>query len=205
MDTYDPLLQFIGQHESRNDPNAIWGGIKRADYPDKPLTAMTVGAVLAWQDSIDFKYMSEASGQWQIMEDTLRDLVKQGHAKLTDMYDYNTQRKLAVALLKRRGLNEYMAGVYTAEKFANLVAREWASMPLVSGPNIGKSYYAGDGLNKSGTSHTAFLAAVKAIRPAGAAASAPYVPGGVTELPLKPVGLAALFAAITAIFAGFKS
>lgn len=157
------LLAFIGKYESNNNPNAIWGGIKKSDYPSKPITLMTVGQVLAWQDSIDRKYMSEASGEWQFMEDTLRGLVKAGVVKTSAVFNRDTQVVLATELLRRRGLNEYLTGKISAETFANNVAKEWASMPVVSGKNKGRSYYAGDGLNKSHTPVDDYLKAIKSV------------------------------------------
>lgn len=160
----DKLLGFLGKYESNNNPDAIWGGIKKSDYPSKPITSMTVQAVLDWQDSIDNKYMSEASGEWQFMEDTLRDLVKQGVVKSSAIFNRDTQVTLATALLERRGLSKYLSGKISTETFANNIAKEWASMPVVSGKNKGRSYYAGDGLNKSHTPVDAYLEAVKSVR-----------------------------------------
>jgi hypothetical protein len=71
-----------------------------------------------------------------------------------------------VQLLNRRGLKRYLAGAISAEKFANALAREWASLPVVTGPNAGRSFYAGDGLNKSHVSVDAFMAAVRAVKAA---------------------------------------
>lgn len=160
----EELLAFIGKYESKNNPNAIWGGISKADYPSKPITQMTVGQVLAWQDSIDHKYMSEASGEWQFMEDTLRGLVGAGVVKTSAIFNKDTQVILATALLERRGLSKYLSGKITLETFANNIAKEWASMPVVSGKNRGRSYYAGDGLNKSHTPVEEYLEAVKSVR-----------------------------------------
>jgi hypothetical protein len=198
-----PLLDFIGKYESNGDYNIVWGGIKSADKPPKLLTTMTVGEVLDWQDSIDAKYNSEASGKYQIMEDTLRELVSQGHAQKTEKFDINAQDRLATALLKRRGLDSYLSGKITAEKFANFVAREWASMPLVDGPNKGKSYYEGDGLNTSHTPVAAYLAAIKSVRLSD---DTPFVrpdaPNNPTSAPAATVGaLAAIWAAVVAFFA----
>lgn len=161
---YNTLLKFIGKYESNNNPDAIWGGVQKSDYPSKPITSMTVQAVLDWQDSIDKKYMSEASGEWQFMEDTLRDLVKAGAVSPKAIFNKATQKKLAVALLDRRGLQKYLAGTISTETFANNVAKEWASMPVVSGKNKGRSHYAGDGLNKSHTPVDAYLAAIKSVK-----------------------------------------
>lgn len=196
------LLDFIAKYESRGSYNIVWGGIKKIHQPPHLLTTMTVGDVLAWQDSIDRLYMSEAAGRYQIMEDTLRELVSQGHVRKSDLFNGPTQDKLAIALLKRRGLDSYLAGKITAAKFANFIAREWASMPLVDGVNKGKSYYAGDGLNKSHTPVDAFMAAViacKGDRPA-VLPDAP-TPEPSTAPPVAAGGvLAGILAAIVAFF-----
>lgn len=201
MPNTKPLLDFIAKYESRGLYNIVWGGIKKIHHPPRSLTTMTVGEVLDWQDSIDSLYMSEAAGRYQIMEDTLRELVSQGHVKKSDKFDEGTQDRLATALLKRRGLDSYLSGKITAEKFANFIAREWASMPLVDGPNVGKSYYAGDGLNKSHTPVPAFLAAVVAAK-ASAEFVRPDAPKTTPSAPAASTGLvAAIIAAAVAFFA----
>ena len=143
------LLDFIGEHESGNDYNRVWGGIKRKDRPPKLLTKMTIGEVLAWQDRIDPHYPSEAAGKYQIMEDTLRGLYVSAGFMPVSLFDEQTQDGLAMRLLVRRGLYDFINLIISTEKFANSLAREWASLPCVSGPKKGRSYYAGDGLNKS--------------------------------------------------------
>lgn len=158
------LLDFIGRFESRGDYNAVWGGIKRKDRPPRPLVEMTIGEVLDWQDLIDPHYMSEAAGKYQIMEDTLRGLYARAGLTRDDKFDRGRQDALAVELMERRGLNEYLNGTITAEKFANSLAREWASLPLVTGPKRGRSYYAGDGLNAAHADPDEFLDAVKSVK-----------------------------------------
>lgn len=197
------LLDFIAKYESRGDYNVVWGGIKKVHRPPA-LVKMTIGQVLNWQDSIDHLYMSEAAGRYQIMEDTLRDLVAQGFADKAALFDEITQDQLAIALLKRRGLSSYLFGTITAEKFANNIAKEWASMPVVSGPNKGRSYYAGDGLNKSHTPVADFMAAVEAVKSADfVRPDAPPVPE--PSIPVASVGLvAAIIAAVAAFFAIMK-
>ena len=138
-----PLLDFIGQPESRGNYDAVWGGIKMKDRPAKPITQMTIGQVLAWQDSIDAKYPSEAAGKYQIMEDTLRPLPSAAGLTVNDLFNKTNQDKLATVLLRRRGIGDFTAGKITAETFANNLAHEWASLPLVSGPKAGRSVYAG--------------------------------------------------------------
>jgi len=62
----DALLHAIGQVESNNNPNIMVGGAK------KDLSSMTVGEVLAYQESLPG---NTAAGQWQIKKDSLKSLV----------------------------------------------------------------------------------------------------------------------------------
>ena len=133
----------------------IYGRIKPEHEPPKPLPQLTVQQVLDWQDSIDPLYPSEASGAFQFMEDTLRGMTK-GEARhwRDKLFGRNTQMALATVLLRRRGLDDFLDGAITVDKFCNSLAKEWASLPVVTSikrrgklVKVGRSYYAGDGLN----------------------------------------------------------
>ena len=139
-----PLLDLLGQAEGAGY-DTIVGYVNRSDYPPKPLTALTVDEVLAWQDSIDSKYNSEAAGRYQVMEDTLRGLRTRGIVIGTSLYNAKTQDDIAIALLKGRGLNRFLDGSITAEQFGNSLAQEWASFPIMDGPRRGQGYYARQG------------------------------------------------------------
>lgn len=65
--------------------------------------------------------------------------------------------------MNRRGLGSYKSGKMSAEAFANNLAKEWAGLPVVSGPKKGRSYYAGDGLNGATVSVAEFMAAVRSV------------------------------------------
>jgi muramidase (phage lysozyme) len=162
------LLDMIGSKEAPKGYNQVYGGISRADQPPKALTSMTVREVLAWQDSIDPKYRSEAAGKYQVMEDTLRDEVGKGSVSLNDVFNASTQDRVGVALLRKRGLDSYQAGILSHEEFAQNLSQEWAALPAITRdargrPATGQSYYAGDGLNKSHMSKTTLLDLVKGI------------------------------------------
>ncbi len=135
-----PLLDLIGQAEGAGY-DTIFGGISKSDYPPKPLTALTVNEVLAWQDSIDSKYNSEASGRYQIIEDTLRGLKNNGIVSGGALYNSATQDVLAIALLKSSGLNSFLNGTSTAEQFGNSIAEIWASFPIIDGSRKGQGNY----------------------------------------------------------------
>lgn len=163
-----PLLSLIGSLEAPKGYDQVYGGIRSADLPPRRLTTMTVGEVLAWQDSIDRKYPSEAAGRYQIMEDTLRDLVGRGSVRTSDLFNRTTQDRLALVLMERRGLSAYRAGRISATEFGQRLSQEWASLPAQTRdkrgrPATGQSYYAGDGLNRSHTSKGTVLAKIRSI------------------------------------------
>jgi hypothetical protein len=139
-----PLLDLIGRAEGAGY-DTIVGYVKKSDYPAKPITSLTVDEVLAWQDSIDVKYDSEASGRYQVIEDTLRGLKVQGVVNGSELFNSATQDKIGIALLKIRGLNRFLSGVITAEQFGDNLSKEWASLPIITGPRAGSGYYPGQG------------------------------------------------------------
>ena len=174
------LLGYIQKFESAGAATSqgvqsayqvVYGGIAAKDRPAEALTTMTVAEVLAWQDSIDARYPSEAAGAYQVMEDTLRGLVDSGQIDPDAIFNEATQDYVAELLMKRRGLSKFVAGEISAEDFADNLAREWASFPVVrdqQGANRyverGQSYYAGDGLNKAHADPDEFLSVVERIR-----------------------------------------
>lgn len=177
-----PLLALIRKHEAAGSYDAVWGGIKAADRPTKPLTSMTIGEVLAWQDAINPRYRSEAAGAYQIMRVNLRALAADRRMNLKSLFNAATQDDLAVVLLMRRGLHEYLNGDLSAEDFCNHIAHEWASLPLVSGPRKGRGVYDGDGLNKAAHDVDAFLQAVKDIKDTPATA-VPFMAAAADTVP----------------------
>ena len=204
------LQDFIAKPESGGDFNIVWGGIKAKHHPPKPLVKMTIGEVLDWQDSIDRLYMSEASGAWQIMEDTLRGVYEAAGLTRADLYNETNQRRLCTELMNRRGLQRYLRGEITGHKFGQSLSKEWASLPCIvkdrkGRPAKGQSYYAGDGLNKSHVSIDDFMTAVGQAR---VPFEAPRTPEAIhhADPSEAPQGImAAIMAFIAAIFGGKKA
>ena len=131
------VLDFIGSIEAPAGYNAY--SYYASSPPPKPLTTMTISEVLAWQERIDRTSKSEAAGRYQIMEDTLRDyLVPTLGLTGRETFSAHTQDRLAYALMMRRGWHPHSNNYID---MANRLAREWAALPLVSGPNRGKSYH----------------------------------------------------------------
>lgn len=171
-----PLLDFIGNKESEGYDD-ISGLVSKTRYPTKPIIEMTIQEVLDWQESIDATQNSEAVGRYQIMEDTLRGynndlttgpgnpLYVRAGLSAGDLFSPINQDKMAIVLLEGRGLTRFLNGELTREQFANNLASEWASLPLVTGPNTGRSKYAGDSAgNRALTTVQEFLNAIDAIK-----------------------------------------
>lgn len=145
------LLDFIGKHESGGDYNILVGG-KRAN-----LTDMTVDKVLQFQRQMrGAGFESTAVGKYQIINKTLMGIMNPAGVSTTDKFDKSTQDKLAIALLKNRGLDRYLGKQIDPETFADNLSKEWASLPY----RTGKSFYAGVGSNKSLTSRNELIASL---------------------------------------------
>jgi hypothetical protein len=158
-----PLLDYIGGLEAPQGYDQVSGLIPQ-DLRPAPgeLTRWTVADVLAWQDRIASRTRSTAAGRYQIIRSTLRDLARDLDA-WGWRFDREGQDRLAVELMKRRGLDDYQAGRITAREFGDRLAREWAALPVLSGPDRGRSYYAGDGLNRSLASAEDFERAISRV------------------------------------------
>jgi muramidase (phage lysozyme) len=177
-----PLLDLIGNIES-DGYDDISGLVSRSRYPSKPLTQMTIQEVLDWQESIDPFQLSEASGRYQIMEDTLRGydngdsrnpraapsnytpLYTAAGLSASDLFSPINQDKMAVQLLRQAGLERYLNGSLSQREFANRVAGIWAALPLVDGDGRGQSAYQGDSAgNASRTSVQTYLRVLDQIK-----------------------------------------
>ena len=152
------LLDFIGSIEAPRGYDDYYRGV--SSPPPRPLTQMTIREVLAWQDRIDRYSKSEAAGRFQIIEDTLRGLVRKHGIDTSQLFDVAMQNRLAMILLDGRGWNPNSTAYV---KMANSLAEEWAALPLVSGPNKGLSAHHHDkrAKNRALVSPEAFLDVLK--------------------------------------------
>jgi muramidase (phage lysozyme) len=145
------LLEYIGKKESNGNYNILVGG-----KTEPNLTNMTIAEVLEYQRGMRQRgHESTAVGKYQIIRGTLESLIKEGYASPSDKFNASIQDRLAVGLLKRRGLDQYQAGKISKDRFADNLSKEWASLPY----NTGQSYYAGVGSNKSSGSRDQFMTA----------------------------------------------
>ena len=148
------LLDFIGNIEAPKGYNTVYGN-NQSSLP-VPVTKMTLAQIQAAQPHWSKRFGSSATGRYQFMQATLRDLIEELGLSRTQVLDGDLQDRLAYHLLKRRGYEAFMAGTISRTEFGRRLAQEWASLPVLANTkggsrNVtrGQSFYAGDGLNKS--------------------------------------------------------
>lgn len=144
----------------------VYGGAPKK-FRDKDVSKMTLGEIIRFQS--DMKRAgskSTAVGGYQFIKNTfLATLAQMGLLGSGNLvWTPELQDKMAMHLLKLRGYQKFLDGKISRETFANNLAAEWASLPMVTGPKKGKSKYAGDGLNKSHHSVSSILALLDAIK-----------------------------------------
>lgn len=148
------LADFVAGPESNGNYNAVWG--KANSKTD--LSKFTVSEILARQKATQNQGGQSATGRYQIIRKTLVGLVKTMGLSGEEKFTPELQDQMFMTLATQRGLEDYRSGKITLEKFANNLAHEWASLPLLTPVKDkktgrvrqpGESAYSGDGLNKA--------------------------------------------------------
>jgi muramidase (phage lysozyme) len=111
-----------------------------------PLTKMSVDEVMRLQGQMrGAGSPSTAVGAYQFLGKTLARLKTEMGLTGEEKFDQPLQDKMAVALMKGRGYDDWQGGKITRKQFVDRLAMEWAGLPNTSG----KSHYHGDGLNRA--------------------------------------------------------
>lgn len=139
--------------------------------PPRPLDQMTLGEVLAWQDqNRNAGAKSTAAGRYQFIRATLAETAAQAGIGPDQPFNAETQDRLANHKLDRLGYQKFERGEMTVSAFADNLAGTWAGLPVLTGPERGRSKYAGDGLNAATVKPEAVMLALGADAPASFAA-----------------------------------
>jgi peptidoglycan hydrolase-like protein with peptidoglycan-binding domain len=159
------LLDYIGGLETARKGavayNTVIGHIDEKRKLPKPVTEMTLEELLAeqlrWVRNL--KQASGAAGRYQIIRPTLQSLITELGVSLKAKFTPDLQDAFGLALLERRGYGRFVTGALPLKSFGNELAKEWASLPVLSTIKVGgkkprtvrrgQSYYAGDGINQS--------------------------------------------------------
>lgn len=139
LDKYRPLLDLIGKTEGTDKGDGYNETLGYGAYTsgNVNLVGMTLAKIDVLQTSMlghpANKLNSSAIGRYQIVRTTLRSLKKQMSLPDTLLFNENTQDRLAVQLLRQRGIDKYISGEVTENYFINNIAKEWASLPTTDG------------------------------------------------------------------------
>ena len=157
MQSLEGLLSYIYDHEAKGNYDQ-WNYGTRIKGK-KPLTEMTVREVMDVQRQnlkLPKGQQFTAAGALQIIHGTLAEEVDKGTVSMDDLFDKDTQDRLAVSRLRFRGLDKWQSGKLSTEEFGNNVAKEWASMPVLRDTyrgnkpiRRGQGYYGGVSTNPS--------------------------------------------------------
>jgi muramidase (phage lysozyme) len=143
------ILDLIGRYESRGGSyNVLVGG-----RVEPNLTSMTISEVLEYQrDLVNSGAPGSAAGKYQIIRNTLADLVNRGVANPNERFSPATQDRLAIALMEPT-LSKFQAKQASVDQMADKIAAVWAAFPK----STGQSQYQGVGNNKAGLSRQEFI------------------------------------------------
>lgn len=199
------LLDFIGKAETGKTGRDAYDVLvfNRQNKLPKPLTEYTIDELLqaqkVWASSgwtVNGKRLrGSAAGKYQIIRKTLLGLVQQLGIPGSTKFSPDVQDRLGFQLLTTRGWQAYVSGQITLNAFALSLAKEWASMPVLStvrGANRevvrGESYYAGDGVNASQKSADEFEAILLAVKSPSQAPKFTPAPSPAPATPEPPQG-----------------
>jgi muramidase (phage lysozyme) len=211
--TVKALLDLIATKESGGDYNAIYS--KAVPIVGRRiLTAMSLAAIHDLQDKMK-PSGSSACGRYQFIQATLDTTRQAMGVPVTAIWTPECQDRMATHLLKNRGLDLFLQGLMTRENFANNLAKEWASLPVVTAIqgahrklSPGETYYAGDGLNKALHSPQEVLFVLDGLRASPMPEPVPSPPPSVPPLsgppkePYRPSIQVVMAGIMTAVVAG---
>jgi hypothetical protein len=136
------VLNFVAQPESRGYYDMMNGGIRKPE-----ILKMTLKDANAFQRNWQrTSNNSSAMGRYQMMAQFLPEFARDaGLDWNTDIFNPENQDKMAIGIMRRRGLDRWLSGQMSDADFLNVLASIWAGIPNTSN----KSTYAGVGNNKS--------------------------------------------------------
>ena len=151
------ILDLIAGPESGGRYDAVYPGKRRPE-----ILEMTLDELFQDMRARGNKYNSSASGRYQYIRKTLQGVARQmGLDTSTEIFNPKLQDEITIFHLRAgHGLDKWLSGSMSNEKFLNRLAGTWAGIPNTTG----KSTYAGVLDNKAGVGVLAALGTLDSIR-----------------------------------------
>jgi hypothetical protein len=152
------VLDLVAGPESRGNYNAWY---RAAHQRDLQLAELTVAEVRALQRRLVRKNGGSAIGRYQIIDDTLDGLIVGMGLRGSERFTPALQDRMAMHLAREAGLDAWLDGALSDERFAARLARVWAGLPA---NHSGRSRYAGIQGNRAGIGWRALVTSLGRIR-----------------------------------------
>lgn len=144
------VLNFVASVESAGKYDVMFGSTTRT-YPE--ILNMTLEEMVPYQLAHWRKYGSSAAGRYQIMHfNTIDYGRKAGLDPKKDKFTPENQDKMGIVFLREKGLEAWLNGRLSDEKFLQGLSEVWAALP--SPQKGGFSFYGGVGKNRHTTAIT---------------------------------------------------
>jgi conjugal transfer mating pair stabilization protein TraG len=141
--THGQVLDLIAKPESQGNYNALF---RDAAQQDVRLTDMTLDQVRQVQQRLVAERGGSPVGRYQIIDDTLDDLIARMGLSGNDRFTPELQDRMGLALARDAGLDAWRAGRLTDAGFAHNLSRIWAGLPADAS---NRSYYEGVAGNRA--------------------------------------------------------
>ena len=154
----EAVLDLIAQPESAGRYDAVYPG-KR----NPKITDMTLSELFQDMRSRARRTGSSASGRYQYISKTLKEITQEmGLNPDTTKFTPQVQDAIALYHLKtRHGLDRWMQGKISSERFLRKLSKTWAGLP---DPKTGASFYKGVLNNRAGITASSALDMLDQIR-----------------------------------------
>jgi len=150
------ILDIIAAGESSGHYDAVYPRRRKPEILD-----FTLRELLRDMRKRASQVNSSASGRYQYIRPTLKDLIAEMGLSLDEKFTPELQDRIALHHLKKHGLQSWLDGKISNTEFLRRLSRTWASLP---DPKTGRSYYSGVGSNQAHEAPEIVLGQLSSIR-----------------------------------------
>ena len=153
------VLDLVAGPESLGNYNALY---RDADQSALNLSALTLNEVQALQQRLVAERGGSPVGRYQIIDDTLDDLMARLDLSGQERFTPELQDRMAMTLARDAGLEAWQAGRLPNETFAHNLSRIWAGLPADAS---NRSYHEGVAGNRARADWSQITAGLESARP----------------------------------------